>query len=609
MELTKKRAKIWISVSILLMLVSMIFVSVIQSSGGKVTIKDLQWETSIGVKLSGLLFVPAGVSAENKVPAIVTSHGMFNNREMQDANFVELSRRGYVVLAIDMPSHGHSENVPIIVDVLNGMYEAVKMLASLNYVDSERIGITGHSLGGWSCDAAVGADNEAPAQLISAVLFNCADATYKDPETQEYVNIYGSRDVGIVAAQYDEFFMVDTDENGNPTSPRDYVKYGNAQSFLHFGKDPAGLDKRTGGTIYHETINGEDAIRVIYNPAITHPWSHFSKRSTTATIEFFEEVFGAPSPIAAGSQVWQWKEFFNLLGLIGFAIFVVNFTILMLFTPLFSPLRANEPVMPRAFQTGDKVWFWGGISATALFGAIMFLPILSNVNSFTIMKEPWAQSSPWGVSCWAAAVGIFAVLCMFAVYRFHGKKNGINLTDTGVKIGLKKLGKTVLLAIIVVSVSYGCVFFADYFFKSDFRIWVLAVKAFNATKVYTAVFPYMVLFLIYYVAQSVAANSFNYNTLGKKQWINTAVVAFFNAIPPLIILIIQYVKFFATGFMAWTDPGSMFIVWLIPVLVILPVTTIMSRKIYRVTGNPYLPGIVNGVIVTLISCTNTLTWL
>lgn len=157
----------------------------------------------------------------------------------------------------------------------------------------------------------------------------------------------------------------------------------------------------------------------------------------------------------------------------------------------------------------------GGISATALFGAIMFLPILSNVNSFTIMKEPWAQSSPWGVSCWAAAVGIFAVLCMFAVYRFHGKKNGINLTDTGVKIGLKKLGKTVLLAIIVVSVSYGCVFFADYFFKSDFRIWVLAVKAFNATKVYTAVFPYMVLFLIYYVAQSVAANSFNYNTLGK----------------------------------------------------------------------------------------------
>ncbi|HAA25763.1 MAG TPA: hypothetical protein DCE11_06570 [Ruminiclostridium sp.] len=609
MDLTRKRAKIWLSISVVLMLVSMIFVSVIQSSGGKVTIKDLRWETSIGVKLSGLLFVPAGVSAENKAPAIVTSHGMFNNREMQDANFVELSRRGYVVLAIDMPSHGHSENVPIIVDVLNGMYEAVKMLASLDYVDSERIGITGHSLGGWSCDAAVGADNEAPVQLISAALLNCADATYKNQETQEYVNIYGNRDVGIIAAQYDEFFMVDTDENGNPTSPRDYVQYGNAQSFLHFGKDPTGLEKRSGGTIYREVIDGKEAIRVIYNPAITHPWSHFSKRSTTATIEFFDEALGAPRPIAAANQVWQWKEFFNLVGLIGFAIFVVNFTILMLYTPFFSPLRAKEIVAPRTLQAGGKAWFWGGISATALFGAIVFIPVLSNINSFTITRQPWAQSSPWGISFWAAVVGLFAVLSMIAFYNFYGKKNGYNLTDTGVKIGLKKLGKTVLLAIIVVSVSYGCVFFADYFFKSDFRIWVLAVKAFDATKIYTAVFPYMVLFLIYYLAQSVAANSFNYNTLGKKQWVNTAVVAFFNAIPPLVILAIQYIKFFITGFMVWTDPGSMFIVWLIPILVILPVTTIMSRKIYRVTGNPYLPGIINGIIATLISCSNTLTWL
>ena len=572
------------------------------------TVKDLRWETTVGVKMSGLLFVPDGVSAENKAPAIVTSHGMFNNREMQDANFVELSRRGFVVLSMDMFSHGYSENVADIGTVTTGMYEAVKMLSSLNYVDTSRIGITGHSLGGMSSNVAVAQDNAAPTQLISAVLLNSADATYTDAATQEYANVYGSRDVGIVAGQYDEFFLTQADGNGNTTSPRDFLKYSNAQSFLYFGTDPAGKELRSAETVYHETIDGKDAMRAIYNPPIIHPWSHFSKLSTTATINFFDEALDAPNPMAATRQVWQWKEFFNLIGLIGFAMFIVNFAILMVFTPFFSSLRAKEPVEPRAFAPGGKAWFWGCISAGALFGSLVFLPIMLNVNSFTVARDPWAQSSPWGISVWAAVCGVFAVLCMFAAYRFYGKKNGVDLADTGVKIGLKTLGKTALLAVIVVAVSYGCVFFADYFFKADFRIWFLAVKAFDAPKIYTALFPYMVLFLIYYVAQSVAANSFNYNTLGKRKWVNTAVVALFNAIPPLALVGIQYIHFFVTGYLTWPD-GNMQVLWLIAIIVILPATTIMSRKIYRATNNPYLPGIVNGIIVTLMACSNTLTWL
>ena len=164
----------------------------------------------------------------------------------------------------------------------------------------------------------------------------------------------------------------------------------------------------------------------------------------------------------------------------------------------------------------------------------------------------------------------------------------------------------------MVVVSYGCVFFADYFFKTDFRIWVLGVKAFDARVLYTAVFPYLLLFSTYYIAASVAANSFNNNTLGskdgKRTWVNTAVLAVFAAIPPVALLAIQYATFFSTGFLAWSV-GHMQIVWLFPVVVFLPVTTIISRRIFRETGNPYLPGIINGILVTLIACSNTLTWL
>ena len=117
----------------------------------------------------------------------------------------------------------------------------------------------------------------------------------------------------------------------------------------------------------------------------------------------------------------------------------------------------------------------------------------------------------------------------------------------------------------------------------------------------------MPLFLVYYVVQSVAANSFNYNTLGKKKWVNTAVIAFVNAFPAILLVAIQYINFFVTGHMMWPN-ANMHVLWLIGVMVILAVTTVISRKIYRATNNPYLAGIINAVIVTLMSCSNTLTW-
>lgn len=270
MENRKKQAKKWCCIAIVCMLISMIGASMIQSNGGNVTVKEIKWETTQGFEMSGLLFLPKQAGPEQKAPGIVTSHGMFNNKEMQDANYIELARRGYVVLAQDMPSHGNSDNVGDVGTILTGLYESVKYLATLNCVDTEQIGITGHSLGGMSSNVAITLDNMAEKPLISAVLLNCADATYVD-DAGDYTDVYGDRTAGIVAAQYDEFFMVDTDAAGNQTSPRDYVQNKNAQSFLYGGTDPTGLELRQSDTIYYNQEDGTKAARVIYNPKITTP--------------------------------------------------------------------------------------------------------------------------------------------------------------------------------------------------------------------------------------------------------------------------------------------------------------------------------------------------
>mgnify|MGYP004455878873 FL=1 len=606
MENVKKNAKKWCCIAIIAMLISMIGASYIQTNGGKVTVKEVKWETTQGFEMSGLLFIPDSATAENKAPAIVTSHGMYNNKEMQDANFVELARRGYVVLAQDMPSHGNSGNVSDIGTITTGLYESVKYLVTLNCVDTEQIGITGHSLGGMSSNVAISLDNMAEKPLISAVLLNCADATYKDADGN-YTDVYGTRAAGIVAAQYDEFFMVDTDADGNETSPRDYVQNKNAQSFLYGGTDPSGKEIRQADTIYENDVDGTQAVRVIYNPAITHPWSHFSKRATTGVIDFFQNVFKAPNPINADNQVWQYKEAFNLLGLIAVGMFAVSLAVLLVFTKPFEELRANEPVQPVKADKKTTGWFFGSLIAGALFGTIAYLPIMMNAKTFTVFKDPWAQSESWGIGLWACACGLFAILSMVVSYYCNGKKNGVDLKALGVVMPVKKLVKTIVLALIVVCAVFGCVFFADYFFKTDFRIWTLALKAFEKDKIAICLFPYLPLILVYYIANSVAVNSFNYNDIGKKKWVNTAIIAVFSALPAVILLLIQYVKFFNTGFMTWPE-SNMQIVWLFPFLVVLPAAVVISRKIYRATRNPYIAGIINGVIVAIMTCSNTLTW-
>ena len=83
----------WFWLAIIVMVVSVLGASFVQTAGGKITVKDLRWETPTGKLMSDLLFVPDTATAENPAPAIITSHGWYNNREMQDMNVVEYARR------------------------------------------------------------------------------------------------------------------------------------------------------------------------------------------------------------------------------------------------------------------------------------------------------------------------------------------------------------------------------------------------------------------------------------------------------------------------------------------------------------------------------------
>lgn len=603
-----KKTKRLMCLAIVLIFISMIGASMIQTNFGDVDVNQLNIMTDEGWVMSANLYVPSSATAENPAPAVVTSHGHYNNKEMQDANYVELARRGYVVLAIDQPNHGNSDNfydTNVMNEIFVGVYPAALTLSRYDFVDSSRIGVTGHSAGGNSCNFAVQEDIEKGTNLISAVLLNNSNATFVDADGN-YANVYGNVDMGIISAQYDEFMhyeYVDGQERPAHFAPY-FMNTDNAQSFLNFGADPTGLEARQADTLYTEEIDGEEAIRVIYRPDIIHPWSHFSAKSTAATVNFFEATLGAPNAIDENNQIWQWKEAFNFVGVVGVCMFIVAFAILMTRTPFFSEIVVAEQAQPAIVSDNKgKVWFWGSLAVNALISTLIYFPLVSwGVRQELLVM----QVETLGLGLWSMCCGILSIISMVVYYKCYGKKNGFDLVASGVKQPARKLGKTVLLALLVAGVAYAWVFFADYFFKVDFRLWTLAFKTFNADMLGIAAFPYVWMFLTFYVAASVSINAFNYNNIGGK--LNGVIVAVFTAFPALVLPWMQYGYYYATDeilFWGATDRLHMYCLWLFPIVLILLGASWISRAIYKKTKNPYLAGIVLGLIVTIISVINT----
>ena len=593
-----RSAKTWVIISLIVCLLSMIISSAIQTDFGKVTVDELKVMDKDGYAISVLLYRPDSATAENKAPCIITIEGWYNNKEMQDLYSVEYARRGYVVIATDMHGHGDSD-APFYAELYTsavGVDAAVELAATLPYVDTTKIALTGHSSGGAASDMAVAIDNERETPLISAVLFQAS--TWVDDTGYDHSDAFGDRTLGIIADKYDEFFFW-TEDQATPTK---FLSSNDAKNFVNFNKGADGISGDVVAGQYYYT-DDSDAFRVIYQPNCTHPQVHFSGESVGYGIQFFEDAFGAPNPIAPNNQVWQLKTAVNAIGLVFIVVFLLAFVVMMLERPYFAVLKAEEEVKPAEVKTlGGKLWFWIPLAICACFSGFSYMWVINNVYSKTTMW--FSQTGPLTMGAWSAICGVFAIIVLAVYYFAYGKKNGFSLAQSGVTISLKKLWRTVVLAVLATGLAMLILFFADFFFLTDFRIWVLTLKAFEADKVILAL-KYLPFFLLFYVVNSVSVNCFNFNTIGKK--FNVYILSIANILGAVGFIAIQYGTFYSTGLLKWyaTEGQRISGIWLYPALVYLFVTPILSRTVFKKTKNPYLFAIISAILITIMGVANT----
>lgn len=665
MEFLKSKTMVRLFIALGLILISGIFASMLQSDFYRVEVQDIREDFGDGVQYSALLYKPNDASADNPLPAIVLSHGYLNNRELQAQNAVELSRRGFIVLTVDRLGHGHSAlpdgvNNPLTGDQ-TGMVNAVEWLHAKDYVDKDMIGISGHSMGGFDtamtlvhyaqkegeaiqnyyADNGIDPDDATQEEMMNALAAGAEANKIGAALIQAWSSFYAApmnTPVGNLAGKYDEFFYKestpgsDESEHNASLDPND-PNYSNDMKYEYLPKDflesPTGTAFIQGiygdfsasavesGTFY--TASGpanfsaenpaDEAFRVIYQPNEIHPRNHFSRESAEYIVDFFYASFGTPEGfdvVEASSMRWPVKEFFNLVGLVGFFFLLLPLTDLLLKSSLFKSLK-GEPKEPGELSGWPRyVQFLGTGAIITLLAGFLIRYFYSDAygwgTHFFPITERFPQPTTNPVVVWATAIGLISLALYFIGYLIVGKKAG-DEPGTVTRITGKNFGKTILLAFSIVGGLYLVLFIVHGLFTTDFRIWTFNIRTFENIKVATML-RYALLLSIYFTINAFIIANSRFKNL--PEWATTAIMATFNVFGIVLVMLIQYLTFFNTGALWQWDMALGYIV-LFPIVPVLILAAIFSRQLYLRTGNIWLSGFVNALLFTAIMVANTAT--
>lgn len=662
------KSLVMLGIALAVILVSSFFGSMIQSRGWTIEVSDLRDETNSGqyydtttglavegvtvkgtVK-SGILYAPKSASSSNKLPAVVLTHGYLNNREHQLPFAVELARRGFVVLTIDREGHGNYENETDASALMatNGLYDSVKYVYNLPYVDQTRIGISGHSMGGYTTASVLMSDmynaaNHAKGTGLGIVKAGLMQgwSTYMASGDMLGLDI----DVGMLKAKDDEFFFTSKDVEGNPTICRQFLQSQGAASFVKDTsyKTTGVIDIKNagiyvGGQLQDEVevgqkING--AFRVVYESPEIHPLNHFSARSTGYLVDFFYKSFGTPygfKAIKTTNQVWFLKEIMATLGWVGIIFMIFPLINLLLTAPFFAELKkrrvetadgriAYEEVV-EADEVGGKaelkglrkhLSFWIPAVACTLFAGFAISPIQQWAGDVFEKSALFPQDTTGWVAIWSVCCGLFALtvtlvtnwvnrIINVVVYKEDAAAHHEDVLAVAKVGSVGRFLKTAALAAIVVVAMYVVLFANWAVWKVDFRFWTFCMKVFEVDVMLPTILRYSVFFGIFYLCNSICNQSYRVKNL--PEWATIAINAFFNVAGIALVFAIQYGTFCSTGVM-WKPEMNLSYIVLFPIIPVLVVATIISRVLYKKTGNIWLGALINTLLWTTVTVSGT----
>ena len=532
-----------------------------QTNGQRITLRDVRFPGADGQLLAGYLYLPPGVTAQHPAPAVLAVHGYINTRETQDGFAIELARRGIVVLAIDQRGHGHS--APPAFAAGFGGPDALAWLRRQPQVDANRIGLIGHSMGGWAILAAAAAH---PDGYRAMALVGSAPGTFGAPGGTTVF----PRNLAVVFSRWDEF----ADLMWSVPTGRDLARSPKLAEVFGTGATGVMQDR-----LYGSFKDGTARTYVV--PQTTHPGDHLSPYTIGAVVHWMQLGLGL-RVTENSAQTWYWKELGTLLAMLGGVLLLAAVPRALIKTPLFAGLRGE----PAAVSAG-----MGTLAFTALLPVALYFPLFKVADTLIPLSAHFPQQLTNGLLLWVIVVGLITMVALLVQRARGARRQGLGWASQQIACTLG----AVVLAGITVAIWLGVLMLCERWFQVDFRFWVVAMKS-------PAVWHWPMLLsygpaLVAFFLLSHAATS---GLIDGRIWLIDAwlrqTMAYCGGF--ILLLAIQYVALFLDQPLLLGEP--LLTIVGIQFLALLAFAALVHASCYRATGTVWLGAVINGLWITIV---------
>jgi dienelactone hydrolase len=316
--------------------------------------------------LSAILHIPLEVGPTNQRPAVAVTHGISSTKDMVDSISLELARRGFITLTLDLHGHGDSEGRLGGYDPSFGLQAAVDYLRSRSDTNPRFIGVAGHSLGAGAAKIVASGEGIKATALIAGGL----DGPHN---LQGALTATNPQNLLIAVGSHDVLFeMEDLVRDLEPI----------------FGGVPV-----EPGTIYGDLAEGT-ARKLSVKPT-THLLEPMDPGLVSEVVAWFTEAF---TPVERGlgqsDQIFLWRE-------VSLLITIMSLFGLTLLAPCYLPLRSGTG---RFY--GEKTW---KLTSKRVFlmwslpGILLFFPVMALGTFIPFPSQLFGSSLAWWLLGFALA--------------------------------------------------------------------------------------------------------------------------------------------------------------------------------------------------------------
>jgi hypothetical protein len=354
----------------------------------------------------------------------------------------------------------------------------------------------------------------------------------------------------------------------------------------------------------------QGTARRVFIPRITHIQESHHSAAIAETVEWMKNALRPDGKnwIKKSRQIWMIKEWATLIAMLACLAALLPLGLMLLRADFFTPLRGS----PSGSYACSLRTYFEYVSLNGIL-LCLYLPLILVLFGVHRYLVPIDRAFPLmmvnAIVWWFLWVNLIGFIFLRRWYKRQGTR-GMNLIELGVSyekdrmaLSAETILKTVLLGGVLFAFAYLSQYTLERIWIVDFRfVWPFASDLTSYR--WRMFFLYSPFLLICFLL----AGAFLHGQLRRPKqetWLKTFLSwSLWNILamvgPLVLLLAVQYVPLFTTGFIPFEGPGGLFVVFMISLfhtLALLAITSVLSTFFFQVTGKIYLGALINALLV------------